>query len=82
MWRKLRKKKLNDLYPSPNIIRAIKSRRMKWAGHVACMEEKRGAYRVLVRKPERKRPLERPRLDGGDNIKIDIHKVGWGNGLE
>ena len=64
VWRKLHKKKLNDLYSSPNIIRAIKSRRMRWAGHVACIEEKRGAHRVLVGKPEGKRPLERPRLDG------------------
>ena len=60
-WRKLRKQELNDLYSSPNIFRAIKSRRMRWAGHLAGMGERRGVYRVLVGKPERKRPLGRPR---------------------
>jgi hypothetical protein len=60
-WRKLHNKELRDLYPSPNINRIIKSRRMRWAGHVARMREKRGAYRLLVGKPEGKRPLGRPR---------------------
>jgi hypothetical protein len=60
-WRRLYNKELNDLYFSPNIVRVIKSRRMRWAGHVAGMGEERGAYRVLVGKPEGKRPLGRPR---------------------
>ena len=59
--RKLHDVELNDLYSSPNIVRLIKSRRMSWAGHVASMGERRGLYRVLVRKPERKSPLRRPR---------------------
>jgi hypothetical protein len=60
-WRKLHNEELRDLYSSPSIIRIIKSRRMRWAGHVAQMEEKRNAYRLLVGKPEGKRPLRRPR---------------------
>ena len=60
-WRKLHNEELNDLYYSPNIVRVIKSRRMKWAGHVARMGEGRGVYRVLVGKPEGKRPIGRPR---------------------
>jgi hypothetical protein len=60
-WRRLHNAELNDLYFSPNIVRVIKSRRMRWAGHVACMGEERGAYRVLVGKLEGKRPLVRPR---------------------
>jgi hypothetical protein len=60
-WRKLHKKELHDLYSSPSIIRIIKSRRMRWAGHVARIGEKRNAYRLLVGKPEVKRPLGRPR---------------------
>ena len=60
-WRKLHKEELNDLYCSPNIVRVIKSIIMRWAGHVACMGERRGLYRILVGKPERKRPLGRPR---------------------
>jgi len=62
--KRLHKEELNDLYSSPNISRVIKSRRMRWAGHVARMGEKRGVYRVLLGKPEGKRPLGRPRLDG------------------
>jgi hypothetical protein len=54
-WRRLHKEELNDLYSSPNIIRVIKSRRMRWAGHVACLREKRGAYRILVGRPARRR---------------------------
>ena len=61
---------LNDLYFSPNIVQVIKSSRMRWAGHVVCMGEKRGVYRVLVRKPEGKRQLERPRGRWEDNIKM------------
>ena len=60
-WRSLHNEELNDLYSSPNIVRVIKSRRMRWAGHVARMDEERGLYRVLVGKPEGKRPLGRPR---------------------
>jgi len=60
-WRELHNEELNDLYCSPNIIKVIKSRRMRWAGHVARMEKRRGVYRVLVGKPEGKKPLGRPR---------------------
>ena len=56
-WRKLHNEELNDLYSSPNDVQVIKPRRMRWAGHVACMGERRGVYRVLVGKPEGKRPL-------------------------
>jgi hypothetical protein len=59
-WRKLHNEELRDLYSSPSIIRIIKSRRMRWAGHVARMGERRNAYRLLVGKPEGKRPLGRP----------------------
>jgi hypothetical protein len=68
---------LNDLYSSPNIIRVIKSRRMRWAGHVACMWERRGLSRVLVGKTEGKRPLRRSRRRWEDNIRMDIHEVEW-----
>ena len=61
---------LNDLYTSPNIVRVIKSRRMRWAGHVARKGEERGAYSVLVGKPEAKRPMRRPRRRWVDNIRI------------
>ena len=67
---------LNGLFSSPNIVRVIKSRRMRWPGHVALMEEERGAYRVLVGKPERKRPLGRPRRRWVDNIKMGLQEVG------
>ena len=77
-WRKLHNEELNDLYSSPNIVRVIKSRRMRWAGHVACMGEERGMYRVLVEKLEGKRPLRRPRHRWVDNIKMDLQKVGCG----
>ena len=63
-WRKLHNEKLSDLYPLPNIVRVVKSRRMRWAGHVACMGEGRGVHRVLVGKPEGKRPLGGPDADG------------------
>ena len=77
-WRKLNNEELNDLYSSPNIVRVIKSRIIRWAGHVACMGERRGVYRVLVGKLEGKRPLERPRSRWEDNIKMDIEEVGCG----
>jgi hypothetical protein len=63
-WRKLNNKELHNMYPSPNIIRNIKSRRMRWAEHVARMEEKRNVYMLLVGKPEGKRPLGRPKRGG------------------
>jgi len=76
--RKLYNEELNDLYCSPNIVRMLKSTRMRWAGHVARMGERRGVYRVLVRKPEGKRPLGRPRRRWEDNIKMDLLEVGSG----
>jgi len=77
-WRRLHIEELNDLYSSPNIVRVIKSRRMRWAGHVARMGEERGMYRVLVGKREGKRPLVRPRRRWVDNIRIDLQEVGCG----
>jgi hypothetical protein len=71
---------LRDLYSSPSIIRIIKSRRMRWAGHVARMGEKRNAYRLLVKKPDGKRPLGRPRRRWVDNIKIGLLEIGWSDG--
>ena len=76
-WRKLHNEELNDLYSSPNIVRVIKSR-MGWAEHVARMGERRGVYRVLVGKPEGKRPLGRPRRRWEDNIKMILPEVGCG----
>ena len=75
-WRRLHNEELNDLYSSPNIVRVIKSRRMRWAGHVARMVEERGVYRVLVGKPEGRRPLGRPRRRWVDNIRMDLQEVG------
>jgi len=75
-WRRLHNEELNDLYSSPNIVRGIKSRRMRWAGHVARMGEEMGVYRVLVGKPEGRRPLGRPRRRWTDNIRTDIQEVG------
>jgi hypothetical protein len=80
-WRRLHNKKLHALYSSPNIIRVIKSRRLKWAGHVTLMGERRGAYGVLVGKPEGRRPLGRPRRRWEDNIKMRVEEVGWVHGL-
>jgi hypothetical protein len=76
-WRRLHNKELYALYSSPNIIRVKKSGRLRWAGHVARMRERRGAYRILVGKPEGKRPLGRPRRRREDNIKICLPEVGW-----
>ena len=73
---RLHNEELNDLYSSPNIVRVIKSRRMRWAGHVARMGEERGVYRVLVGKQEGKRPLGRPRRRWVDNIRTDLQEVG------
>ena len=83
-WRKLHNEELNDLYSSPNIARVIKSRRMRWAGHVARMEEGRGVHKVLVGKPERKRPLGRTRRRWEDNIKMHLQEVvrGCGDWME
>ena len=75
--RRLHNEELNDLYSSPNIIRVIKSRSMRWAGHVARLEEGRGAYKILVGRPEERRPLGRHRHRGEDNIKMDLQEVGW-----
>ena len=69
---------LNDLYSSPNILRVIKSRIMRWAGHVARMVEERGGYRVLLGKPEGRRPLGRPRRKWVDNIRMDLQEMGCG----
>ena len=77
-WRKLHNEELNDLYSSPNIVRVIKSRRIRRVGHVARMGERRGIYRDLVGKPEGKRPLGRPRHRGKDNIKMDFQEAGYG----
>jgi hypothetical protein len=76
-WRGLRNKELYALHSSPNIIRVIKSKRLRWTGHVARMGERRGAYRALVGKPDGRRPLERPRRRWEDNIKMDLREVGW-----
>jgi hypothetical protein len=76
-WRKLHNEKLHNLYSSPNIVRVIKSRRMRWMGHVARMGEER-VYRVLVGKPEGKRTLGRPRRRWENNIRMDLQKVGCG----
>ena len=77
-WKKLHNEELNDLYCSPNIVRVVKWRRMRWAGHVERMGERRGVYRVLVGKPEGKRSLGRPRRRWEDNIKMDLQEVGCG----
>jgi len=79
-WRKLRNEELSDLYSLPNIVQVVKSRRMRWVGHVARMGEGRGVHRVLVGKPEGKRPLGRPRHRLEDDINMDLQKVGGGLG--
>jgi hypothetical protein len=76
-WRRLHNQELYVLYSSPNTIRVIKSRRLRWAGHVARMGERRGVYRALVEKPEERRPLGRSRHRWEDNIKMDLREVGW-----
>jgi hypothetical protein len=77
-WRKLHIEELCNLYCPPSIIRIIKSRRMRWAEHVARMGKKRNAYRILVVKPEGKRPLRRPRHRWEDNIRMDLTDIGLG----
>jgi hypothetical protein len=79
-WRKLHNWELNDLYSSPSIVHVIKSRRMRWAVHVACMGARRCIYRVLLGKPEGKRPLGRLRHRWEDYIKMGLQKGGWGAG--
>jgi hypothetical protein len=78
-WRKLHNEELHDLYSSSSIIRIMKARRMRWAGHVARITEKRNTYRLLAGKPERRRPLGRPRRRWVDNIRMDLVEVGWGD---
>jgi hypothetical protein len=75
-WRRLHNEELNNLYSSPNTIRMIKSRMMRWAGHVARMGATWNAYRILAGKPEGKRPIGRPRRRWVDNIKIDLREIG------
>jgi hypothetical protein len=76
--RKLHNEDLHNMYPSPNIIRMIKSRMIEWVEHVARMEEKEKAYRILVGEAEGKRPVERPRRRWEGNIKINFREMGWG----
>jgi hypothetical protein len=77
-WRKLHSEEIHNLYSSPDIIRLVKSRRMRWAGHVARMGEDRKVYKVLVGKPEGKRPLGRPRRRWEDGIRMDLREIGLG----
>jgi len=77
-WRRLHKEELNYLYSSPNSVWVIKSRRMGWAGHVARVDAGEGVYRVLVGKPEGRRPLGRPKRRWVDNIRMDFQEVGCG----
>jgi hypothetical protein len=76
LWRKLHNDELHSLYSSPNFVRKIKSRRMRWVGHVTCMGEGRGVYRALFERLEGKRPLGRPRHRWEDNIKMDLREIG------
>jgi hypothetical protein len=76
-WRKLHSEELHNMYASPNTIRVIKFRRMRWAGHVAHMEETRNVYKIMVLKPEGKRLLERLWRRWEENIKADVREIGW-----
>ena len=78
-WRKLRNEELNDLYSTPNIFRVTKSRIMRWAGHVARVGDRKDVYRVVLGRPEGKRPLGRTRRRWENNIKVDLREVGWGS---
>jgi hypothetical protein len=78
-WRKLHNEELHGLYSTPSIFRVIRARKMRWAGHVARMGEVRGAYNILVGRPERRRPLGRPRRRWEDNIKVDLREIGFGD---
>jgi hypothetical protein len=78
-WRKLHNEELHNLYSSPDIIKQVKSRRMRWAGHVACMGGERKVYKVLVGKPEGRRPLGRPRHRWEDGIRMDLREIGLGS---
>jgi hypothetical protein len=78
-WIKLHNEELHGLYSSPSIVRVIKARRMRWAGHVARMGEMKGAYNILVGRPEGRRPLGRHRRRWEDNIKIDLREIGFGD---
>jgi hypothetical protein len=80
-WRKLHNEEISDLYSLPNMLWVVKSRRMRWAEHVACSSEKRGVYRFLVGRPEGKRSLGRPKRRWQDNIKMALQEVGWGGGM-
>ena len=77
-WRRLHNEELNDMYCSPKIVRVVKSRRMKWTGHVASMRERTGVYRVMVGKPDKKSPLGRPRRRWEDKIKMNLQEVRCG----
>jgi hypothetical protein len=77
-WRNMHNEELHNLYSSPDIIRQVKSRRMRWAGNVARMGEERKVYRVLVGKPEGKRPVGRPRHRWEDGIRMDLREIGLG----
>ena len=79
-WRKLHNEELSDLYSLPNIARLVKSRRIRWAGHVARMGEGRGVHRVLVGKPEGKRPMGRPKRKWENNFKMDLQEMVGGGG--
>jgi hypothetical protein len=76
-WRKVHNNELHKLYSLPSIIRMIKSRKMEWAGHVARMGAKRNAYKILVGKPEEKKPVGNPRHSWVDNVKMDLREIGW-----
>jgi hypothetical protein len=78
-WKKLHNEELHGLYSSPSIVRVIKAKRMRWAGHVARMGEVRGAYNILVGRPEGRRLLGRPKRRWEDNVKMDLREIGFGD---
>ena len=80
-WRRLHNEELNSLYRSPNIVRVIKSRRLRWAGHVARIEEYRSTFKILTGKLSGKRPLGRPRRRWEDNIRMDLEEIGINTGI-